>query len=133
MYTEGLLNSVFFTMINLSLILLFFKFTGLIIYVFSSLCSHRYQVLMHYFLSSSYFFFVYISLVYAVMSSRKSLSWLGCICTVCMYNELADKEANKIILVTRAVGFTATWLDFICDIFGFLIRFLFIIYYSTIF
>jgi len=40
--------------------------------------------------------YLYISLVYVVMSWRKSLSWLGCICTVCMYNELADKEANKI-------------------------------------
>jgi hypothetical protein len=43
------------------------------------------------------FLYMYISLVHVVMSWRKSLSWLGCICTVCMYNESADKEANKII------------------------------------
>jgi hypothetical protein len=43
------------------------------------------------------FLYIHISLVHVVMSWRKSLSWLGCICTVCMYNESADKEANKII------------------------------------
>jgi hypothetical protein len=40
-------------------------------------------------------FCIYVPLVYVVMSRRKSLSWLGCICTVCKYNELANKEANK--------------------------------------
>jgi hypothetical protein len=29
-----------------------------------------------------------------------------------MYNELADKEANKIILVIRVVVFSMSWLGF---------------------
>jgi hypothetical protein len=48
------------------------------------------------------FLYIYTSLVYVVMSWRKSLSWLGCTYTMCMYNELADIEANKIKTSSRS-------------------------------